>query len=108
MVADPDITAAVLALRAVRGRLDEFKSTEEQLKVAIQTRMADASVLVGDGFRVTWKRTKDRAETDWKSLASGLLTQLPEPERAALVGLHSTVVPGFRPWRVAWGKEDAS
>ena len=108
LVADPDITAAVLALRAVRGRLDEFKATEEQLKVAIQTRMADASVLVGDGFRVTWKRTKDRAETDWKSLASGLLTQLPEPERVALVGLHSTVVPGFRPWRVAWGKEDAS
>ena len=108
MVADPDITAAALALRDVRRRIDELESTEKALRVAIQTRMADAAVLVGDGFRVTWKRTKDRAETDWKSLASGLLTQLPEPERAALVGLHSTVVPGFRPWRVAWGKEDAS
>jgi putative phage-type endonuclease len=105
--ADPDVAAAVLALRDVRGRLDALKGDEEMLKVAIQTRMADAAVLVGDGFRVTWKRTKDRTETDWKSLASGLLTQLPEPDRAAVVGLHTTVVPGFRPWRVAWGKEDA-
>jgi putative phage-type endonuclease len=108
MVADPDVTAAVHALRDVRGRLETLKGDEETLKVAIQTRMADTAVLVGDGFRVTWKRTKDRTETDWKSLASGLLTQLPEPDRAAVVGLHSTVVPGFRPWRVAWGKEDAS
>ncbi len=55
---------------------------------------------------MTWKRTKDATETDWKSIASGLLNALPEPERAALVGLHSTVRPGFRPFRVAWEKGD--
>jgi predicted phage-related endonuclease len=108
MAADADLVAAVHALRDVRGRLDELETTEKALKVAIQTRMADAAVLVGDGFRVTWKRTKDATETDWKSIASGLLNALPEPERAALVGLHSTARPGFRPFRVAWGKEDAS
>ena len=104
LAADPDITAAALALRDVRRRIDELESTEKALKVAIQTRMADAAVLVGDGFRVTWKRTKDATETDWKSIASGLLNAMPEPERAALVGLHSTVRPGFRPFRVAWEK----
>jgi putative phage-type endonuclease len=116
LVADPDVTAALMALRAVRRQMDALKSNEEALKIAVQTRMADASVLTGEGyvdgvavpFRVTWKRTKDATETDWKSLASGLLNAMPEPERAALVGLHSTVRPGFRPFRVAWGKEDAS
>ena len=55
-------------------------------------------------FHVTWKRTKDRTETDWKSLAAGLLHQMPETERAALVGLHSAVREGFRPFRVTVGK----
>ncbi len=106
--ADPDVDAAVRALRDVRDRLDALKHDEEALKVAIQTRMADAAVLVGDGYRVTWKRTRDVTETDWKSLATSLLTQLPEPDRAAVVGLHSTARSGPRPFRVQWGKEDAS
>ena len=37
---------------------------------------------------------------DWKSVADGLLRQLPETERAALVGIATTVRPGFRPFRV--------
>jgi hypothetical protein len=108
MVADPDLDAAVRALHDVRDGIDSLKANEERLRVAIQTRMADAAVLIGDGFRVTWKRTRDVVEVDWKSVATSLLTQLPEPDRAAVVGLHSTARPGFRPFRVAWGKEDAS
>ena len=78
-------------------------------------RMADAARLVGcvtaDGkpLNVTWKQTKGRVETDWRSLSTGLLAQMPETERAALVGLHSTVSEGFRPFRVSMAKEgDAS
>jgi hypothetical protein len=54
----------------------------------------------GSGWRVTWKRTKDSETTDWKAVATGLLTTLPETERAAVVGLHTTVRPGFG--RCAW------
>jgi putative phage-type endonuclease len=108
MAADADLDAAVRALRDVRNRMDVLKTDEETLKVAIQTRMADAAFLVGDGYRVTWKRTRDVTETDWKALATSLLTQLPEPDRAAVVGLHSVARSGPRPFRIAWGKEDAS
>ena len=104
IIADPDLDGAVRALRAVRDSIDSLKANEERLKVAIQTRMADAAYLVGDGYRVTWKRTRDVTETDWKSLATSLLTQLPEPDRAAVVGLHSTARSGPRPFRVTWGK----
>ena len=62
--------------------------------------MADAAVMVGDGFRVTWKQTKDVETTDWKSIADGLLRQLPETEREALVGLHTASRAGFRPFRI--------
>ena len=106
MEADADLDAAVRALRDLRDRISALKNDEDVLKVAIQTRMADAAFLVGDGYRVTWKRTRDVTETDWKALATSLLTQLPEPDRAAVVGLHSTARSGPRPFRVAWGKED--
>ncbi len=106
LVADAQLDGAVHALRDVRFGIDSLKANEERLKVAIQTRMADAAYLIGDGYRVTWKRTRDVTETDWKSLATSLLTQLPEPDRAAVVGLHSMARSGPRPFRVAWGKGD--
>ena len=107
IAADPDTDAAVRALRQVRAGIESLEHDEKRLKEAIQTRMADAAYLVGDGYRVTWKRTRDVTETDWKSLATSLLTQLPEPDRAAVVGLHSTARSGPRPFRVAWGKGDS-
>ena len=75
------------------------------LKAAIEGRMGDAAVMTGPGFRVTWKRTKDREETDWKAVAAELIAPLPEPDRAAVVGRHVTVRPGFRPLRVTSDKE---
>ena len=100
LVADVEMSDAVRALIELRGRIGSLKATEDTLEVAIKTRMADAATLVGDGWRVTWKRTKDRTETDWKSLAAGLLHQMPEAEAIGLLGLHSVVKEGFRPFRV--------
>lgn len=98
--ADAEVTEAVLALGTTRAQIASLEALEDNLKAAIQARMADASRLVGSGFTVTWKRTKDREEVDWKSLAQGLLRTIPESEREALVGIHSSVRPGFRPFRL--------
>jgi putative phage-type endonuclease len=105
IVADADTAEAVRALLDVRAAIAKYEATEDQLKAAIQARMGDAATLTGPGFHVTWKRTKDRSETDWKSLGTGLLTTLPETERTTLVGLYTTVRPGFRPLRVVADKE---
>jgi hypothetical protein len=107
LVADPDVTAAVLALRDIRERITGLKSTEDTLETAIKTRMAEAAVLVGDGFHVVWRRTKDRQEVDWKELGAALIADRPEAERAALVGQFVTVRPGFRPFRVTFEKGDS-
>jgi putative phage-type endonuclease len=108
MAADPDLDGAVRALWALRGRRKDIEASEAVLETAIKTRMADAARLVGDGWAVTWKRTKDRAETDWKAVADVALNAWPETERSALVGQKTVVREGFRPFRIAFGKEDAS
>jgi len=106
LIADAELIEAAHALIATRGQIAALEATEDALKAAIQGRMGDASALVGPDFRASWKRTKDREETDWKSLASSLLRLVPESERAALVGIHSSVRPGFRPFRLVSGKDD--
>ena len=108
LVADVEMADAVRALVDLRNRRKALEASEETLEVAIKTRMATATRLVGDGWTVSWKQTASRTETDWKALSTGLLAQLPETERAALVGLHSAVREGFRPFRVAWKEGDAS
>jgi putative phage-type endonuclease len=100
MVADSGTADAVRTLIDVRGRRRALEADEERLEVIVKAFMADASTLVGPGWKVTWKQTKEVSTVDWKSVADGLLRQLPETERAALVGIATTVRPGFRPFRV--------
>lgn len=105
--ADGELEEAVLELLRLRAQKADIEEACERIETAVKARMATATRLVGSGFVVTWKRTKDVEQTDWKSLADGLLRQLPETERTALVGLHSSVRPGFRPFRlVAKGAEE--
>lgn len=101
LVADAELTEAVRALVGYRSQRKSIEETEEAIETAIKTRMADHARLVGEGFVVTWKRTRDSEQTDWKSIAEGLLrTYVPEPDRAAVVGIHTNRREGFRPFRV--------
>lgn len=105
LVADKDLDAVVHRLVALREERKHLEAQEESLETTIKSRMGDIATVTGSGYRITWKRTKDVEQTDWKSVADGLLRQLPEPERTALVGIATTVRPGFRPFRVVVDKE---
>jgi putative phage-type endonuclease len=107
MEADAELDAAVRALWDLRGRRRQLEADETVLETAVKTRMATASRLVGDGWSVTWKRTKDTAATDWKAVAAGAIAYVPETERDALVGSKTVVREGFRPFRIAFGKGDS-
>ena len=106
LTADAELSEAVLALSALRGQRKDMEAAEERIETAIKSRMGEATSLVGDGFRVTWKQTKPVEQTDWKSVADGALRQLPETEARALVGIATTVRQGFRPFRVTFTKEE--
>jgi putative phage-type endonuclease len=103
--ADADTAEAVRALLDIRAQIARHKETEDRFKAVIEARMGDAAVMTGEGFRVTWKRSKDRTDTDWRGLADELLASLPETDREAVVGRHVTVSAGFRPLRVTADKE---
>jgi putative phage-type endonuclease len=106
LVADAELDQAVRALIETRTARKALEETETAIETAVKDRMAEHAILSGSGWRVTWKRTKDRTETDWQSIATGLLRTLPETERETFVGLHTAVRPGFRPFRVVLDKED--
>lgn len=107
MEADDDLETAVAALAAIRRTAEDISTKADALEIAIKTRMGEAARLRGRGWRITWKRGKDRTETDWKLLSAGLLRALPEDEQAVLIGLHSEVKPGARPFRLYLEKGDA-
>lgn len=106
MTADAEIAGWVRSLIALRTQLRDTKAAEEGLEAAIKGRMGEIATVRGDGFRISWKRTKDREETDFRALAESLLASMPEPDRAAVVGSFVTVREGFRPFRVTLAKED--
>ena len=105
VTADNEVDEAARALLDVRASIARMEDDERRLLAAIEGRMGDASVMRGTGWRATWRRTRDREETDWRSLASGLLSTLTETDRQTVVGLHTSVRPGMRPFRLV--KEDA-
>src|SRR4029079_17985860 len=95
----------VRALATYREQRKHLEVLEETVETAIKSRMGECAVLTGQGFKVTWKRTKDVEQTDWKSIADGLLRQLPDEQRQGLLGMHTSVRPGFRPFRLVESKE---
>ena len=100
LVADEELVQAVHALAEYREQRKYLESLEETIETAVKSRMADNAALIGPDFKVTWKRTKDVEQTDWKSIADGLLRQQPEEVRQGLLGMHTSVRPGFRPFRL--------
>ncbi len=111
--ADAELVEAVKALVDVRSTIATHEAIEDNIKAAIQTRMGDAATMTGPGFSVTWKRTKDREETDWKSVAKAYRTVLEGiifgpgegADLDAIESIHTNVRAGFRPFRLVVEKE---
>lgn len=106
MTADAELAAWVRELVALRAQRKDITESEERLEAAIKGRMGEVALLRGEGFRVSWKRSKDSEATDWKALAESLLAPMPETDRAAVVGPFVTVREGARYFRVTSEKED--
>lgn len=100
IAADAELEEAVTELLRLRALKKDAEEAVERIETAIKARMATATRLTGSGWSITWKKSKDSEQIDWKSCADGLLRQLPETERAALVGIHTTVREGARYFRV--------
>lgn len=101
MTATEELDEAVNALLITRAHLADLSEKEDRLVAAIQTKMGPATALLGSGYRITWKRTKEVRETDYKALASDALGALADPIRIVeLTDRHTTTRPGSRRFTV--------
>lgn len=100
VVATVEEANAVGILLDVRRRKAELEETDDKICVALQKRMATASVMTGDGFRITWKQSKPTSKVQWKDLAEELLSRLPDEDRVPVIESKTTQREGARPFIV--------
>ena len=105
MPPDAELTEAVEALLKTRSDLALLTDMRETLEAAIQTRMGPATSVRGPGWRVTWRRTKDPKEVDYKGLIQAAFAYLDPVTIEVLSAEHTTTRPGVRRFVLKQEKE---
>lgn len=90
LAATPDAECWADTLFDVRRRTAILEAEEQEAVNHLKALMGDASVLRGNGWRVTWKTAKESVKTDWEAVARALDAP---PE---LVARFTTTKPGSR------------
>lgn len=102
MVGGEDEAVLVRQLLNLRAEKATAEKAADAIETALKVRMGAASRMTGQGWSITWKRTKDVASVDWQAIAEDVM---PADQRDALIAAHTTVRDGFRPFRVSTAKE---
>ena len=103
VMATPRLLEVVDVMRSAQARADKAEEDIDLCRTEIMQALGEADTLVGpDGRKLaTWKSTKDRETTDWKSVAEAL-GRTEEPAHVqAIVAANTTTKPGNRVFRVA-------
>lgn len=88
----------LLDYATVRAAQDSLKTTRAEMENTLKKAIGEREGIFSPSGRFTWRLTKDKAETDWQSLAITLLTNHVKDEtaRAALMESHTHSKPGTR------------
>jgi hypothetical protein len=98
---------AALQHLTYRQRLGELEKDIREVDNEIKAYLGDATIMEGDGLKVTWKKTKDKTKTDWEYVVKALVSNYDVPEdtlRRIVVGFTDTT-PGHRQFLVKKKKE---
>jgi len=103
--ADPDTTAAVLAWHAAEQLRAESEASADAIKDLLRERLAIVEAVRGDGFRISYRPSKDRTTVAWEQVASAYRKAMEEygvdPAWPALIeSTFTTTTPGARPLRI--------
>jgi putative phage-type endonuclease len=88
-------------LRDVRSHLAALTDVKDELEGNLKERIGAHGGISGPDFTITWKRTKDTVETDWKAVALELEASL------ELIARHSRRKPGTRRFVPKWKERQA-
>lgn len=117
MVATPEMTLLVENLRVARLTAIDATLQQQGLEAAVKESMGEAAKLIGPGFSISYRKSKDREAVNWEAIAAAYRTiiedGIPAPHTQAdvselldtLVGLHSSEVTGPRVFRPTWKGE---
>ncbi len=83
--------------RIARETVDEKEAEARNHLIAL---MGDASVMVGDGFRISYKQTKGRTQIDWKAIAEEARVPLD------VISKHTKRGAAYRQFRPTFGGKD--
>lgn len=101
--ADERITSMVAQLREDRARYAEAKVSREATETALKGALQDNAVVKGEGFRITYRQGKDRAEVAWDQVARSYRHLLDgHPELDVIESLYTRTKAGTRPLIVKW------
>lgn len=96
MQADTYLTGWMAKLSDARKDKAEAEKREQLAKNKIIEKMGDAAVLEGPGFKVSYKKPKDRSKIDWPEIAAA--AKVPKK----LIEKHTTTTPAKRVFRPTW------
>jgi len=102
-------------LRLARQKLDEWSELKTARENQIKDAMGELSKLQGEGWSISWKRTKDRHVTDYKKAFETLVADLKRQEHEYAQPLYLTALldectetkPGSRRFRATFKKREA-
>ncbi len=97
--ATPEAERWAMRLIEARKALDDAEQAEKEARHHLQALIGDAAGMKGNGWSVSWKRSKDGQKVDWEGLAKAYT---PTP---AEIAKFTTTKPGPRPFRVTGPKE---
>jgi putative phage-type endonuclease len=97
LAATPETDRLLADLRVARERATEAADRAATVENGLRGVMGAASMLVGPGYRVSFRKSADSARTDWQAVAAQLR---PDP---ALVAQYTATREGPRVLRVTFG-----
>lgn len=103
--ADAELAKWVDELLMLRQLATANEKAVDELETRIKNHIATATRVDGPGWHITWKRSKQSEEVNYKNIAEGMLNAISPNAREALLNLNTTVKDGARPFRLVIDKE---
>ena len=98
----PEVDAEVLQLKNLRIEIDALEDQRNSIQNRLKGYIGDSSTLVGEGYKIHWKKSKDRQKIDYEAICRRLTVPV------ELVARHTVTMPGTRAFRMYWkGEKDA-
>lgn len=110
IIAEPSAwMAPVRDYAAACIRYADADDAKANAAAAIQMEMGDAAKLVGDGWSITWKSTKDRETVDWEAVAREMAKDVGLTAEAlgARIAARTVTRPGYRPFKKSPARDEA-